>query len=58
VGVRKEEKTGKMLFDVDTGSLKGHCSFLTPNVGGVGLMTRVCLLQNTLSAVKVQIQSS
>jgi methylenetetrahydrofolate dehydrogenase (NADP+)/methenyltetrahydrofolate cyclohydrolase len=57
VGVRKEEKTGKMLFDVDTGSLKGHCSFLTPNVGGVGVMTRVCLLQNTLNAVKIQTQS-
>jgi methylenetetrahydrofolate dehydrogenase (NADP+) / methenyltetrahydrofolate cyclohydrolase len=51
VGVRKDEKSGKMLFDVDTKSMKGVCSFLTPNVGGVGAMTRAALLQNTVNAV-------
>ncbi|MDA4130018.1 MAG: bifunctional 5,10-methylenetetrahydrofolate dehydrogenase/5,10-methenyltetrahydrofolate cyclohydrolase, partial [Thaumarchaeota archaeon] len=55
VGVRKDDATGKMLFDVDTSSLKGHCSFLTPNIGGVGVMTRACLLQNTMNAVKLQL---
>jgi len=55
VGVRKDEDTGKMLFDVDTASLKGFISFLTPNIGGVGAMTRVCLLQNTINAVRIQL---
>ena len=55
VGVRKDEKTGAMLFDVDTGGLKGKCSFLTPNTGGVGVMTRICLLQNTLNATSIQL---
>lgn len=49
-GVRKDEKTGKMLFDVDTRSLNGKCSFLTPNTGGVGAMTRASLLANTVIA--------
>jgi len=50
VGVRKDPVTGKMLFDVDLPSLKGKCRFLTPNTGGVGVMTRACLLQNTIIA--------
>lgn len=50
VGVRKDPKTGKMLFDIDLQSLKGKCAFLTPNTGGVGVMTRACLLQNTIIA--------
>ena len=55
IGVRKEEKTGKMLFDVDSASLRGKCAFLTPNTGGVGVMTRVSLLQNTVIATKIQL---
>lgn len=55
VGVRKDESTGKMLFDVDTGSLKGRCSYVTPNTGGIGVMTRVCLLQNTVTATRIQL---
>jgi methylenetetrahydrofolate dehydrogenase (NADP+) / methenyltetrahydrofolate cyclohydrolase len=54
VGVRKNEETGKMLFDVDTNALKGKCAFLTPNTGGIGVMTRVCLLQNTIIAAEMQ----
>jgi methylenetetrahydrofolate dehydrogenase (NADP+)/methenyltetrahydrofolate cyclohydrolase len=54
VGVRKDPKTGKMLFDVDLASLKGKCKFLTPNTGGVGVMTRACLLQNTVIAASRQ----
>lgn len=56
IGVRKNESTGKMLFDVDTGSLKGRCSFLTPNTGGIGLMTRISLLQNTVIATEMQMR--
>ena len=56
IGVRKNEETGKMLFDVDTNALKGKCSFLTPNTGAIGVMTRVCLLQNTIIATDIQNQ--
>lgn len=55
IGVRKDNETGKMLFDVDTGSLRGRCAYLTPNTGGIGVMTRVSLLQNTVIATKIQI---
>ena len=50
VGVRRDPSSGKMLFDVDPLTLKGKCKFLTPNTGGVGVMTRACLLQNTIIA--------
>lgn len=50
VGVRKDK--GKMLFDVDVDGIKGRASFITPNIGGVGLMTRACLIENTLIAAK------
>jgi methylenetetrahydrofolate dehydrogenase (NADP+) / methenyltetrahydrofolate cyclohydrolase len=50
VGVRRDPSTSKMLFDIDLPSLKGKCKFLTPNTGGVGVMTRACLLQNTIIA--------
>ncbi len=50
VGVAKDPSTGKMLYDVDVASLNGRCKFLTPNTGSVGVMTRACLLQNTIVA--------
>lgn len=56
VGVRRDPKTSKMLFDVDTKSLKEKCKFLTPNTGGVGAMTRACLIQNTVIAAEKQLQ--
>ena len=55
VGVRRDTKTNKMLFDVDTRSMKGICSFLTPNTGGVGAMTRAVLVQNTTIAAEMQL---
>lgn len=55
VGVAKDPATGKSLFDVDTKSMKGRCSFLTPNVGGVGAMTRLALIENTVIAAKNQL---
>ena len=54
VGVRKDARTNKMLFDVDTKSVKGVASFLTPNTGGVGAMTRAVLMQNTVIAANEQ----
>jgi methylenetetrahydrofolate dehydrogenase (NADP+) / methenyltetrahydrofolate cyclohydrolase len=56
VGVRRDTRNNKMLFDVDTKSMKGVCSFLTPNTGGVGAMTRAVLIQNTVIAAKKQLE--
>lgn len=52
VGVRKDMAADKLYFDVDFDSVKGKASFVTPNIGGVGLMTRAMLLTNTLIACK------
>jgi methylenetetrahydrofolate dehydrogenase (NADP+)/methenyltetrahydrofolate cyclohydrolase len=56
VGVRRDTVSGKMLFDTETATLKGKCSFASPNTGGVGAMTRACLLQNTLIATRNQLK--
>jgi methylenetetrahydrofolate dehydrogenase (NADP+) / methenyltetrahydrofolate cyclohydrolase len=46
-------KTGwKLAGDVDFKNVAPKCSFITPVPGGVGPMTRVSLLKNTLFAVK------
>jgi methylenetetrahydrofolate dehydrogenase (NADP+)/methenyltetrahydrofolate cyclohydrolase len=48
-----ETKSGwKLAGDVDFINVAPKCSFITPVPGGVGPMTRVCLLRNTLVAVK------
>lgn len=48
-----ETKTGwKLAGDVDFENVAPKCSFITPVPGGVGPMTRVSLLRNTLMAVK------
>ncbi len=47
-----ETKSGfKLLGDVDFNEVAGKCSYITPVPGGVGPMTRVSLLRNTLMAV-------
>jgi len=56
VGARKEHTSGRTFFDVDLMSLKGKSAFLTPNIGGVGAMTRAMLLQNTLLATGLQLK--
>ena len=55
VGVRRDASTDKMLFDTETKSFKGICSFITPNTGGVGAMTRATLLQNSLNAANIRL---
>lgn len=40
----------KLMGDVDFEHVAPKCSFITPVPGGVGLMTRVSLMQNTLLA--------
>ena len=52
VGIRKATATGKFCFDVDLDSVKQKASFGTPNIGGVGAMTRAMLLKNTIIACK------
>lgn len=48
-----ESKTGwKLAGDVDFINVAPKCSYITPVPGGVGPMTRVSLLRNTLLAVK------
>ncbi|MEI8225678.1 MAG: tetrahydrofolate dehydrogenase/cyclohydrolase catalytic domain-containing protein [Bacteroidota bacterium] len=48
-----ETKSGyKLVGDVDFENVAPKCSYITPVPGGVGPMTRVSLLLNTLSAAK------
>jgi methylenetetrahydrofolate dehydrogenase (NADP+)/methenyltetrahydrofolate cyclohydrolase len=50
-----ETKTGwKLAGDVDFNNVAPKCSYITPVPGGVGPMTRVSLLRNTLEAVKMR----
>jgi len=48
VGARKDAATGKLFFDVDFKDVKHKASYITPNLNGVGLMTRGRLLWNTI----------
>jgi len=42
----------KLVGDVKFSEVAARCSYITPVPGGVGVMTRVALLQNTLLAAK------
>ncbi len=60
VGMNREKsnetKSGYKLFgDADFNALAQKCSYITPVPGGVGLMTIVGLLKNTLLAAKKEI---
>jgi methylenetetrahydrofolate dehydrogenase (NADP+)/methenyltetrahydrofolate cyclohydrolase len=48
VGARKNPATGKLHFDVDFKDVRNKASYITPNLNGVGLMTRGRLLWNTI----------
>lgn len=51
-----ETKSGfRLKGDVDFDEVAPKCSFITPVPGGVGLMTRVSLMKNTLLAGKKEI---
>jgi methylenetetrahydrofolate dehydrogenase (NADP+)/methenyltetrahydrofolate cyclohydrolase len=48
-----ETKSGfKLVGDIDFENVAPKCSYITPVPGGVGPMTRVSLLRNTLMAVR------
>lgn len=48
VGVNRDPATGKLAGDVDYDAVEGIASLITPVPGGVGPMTRACLMENTL----------
>ncbi len=52
VGINREEK--KIYGDVDFENVAPKCSYITPVPGGVGLMTIVSLLQNTLKSYQLK----
>ncbi len=52
IGVRRDPATGKLVFDVDFEDVKEKASYITPNTGSTGIMTRGMLLKNTVSAAK------
>lgn len=52
-----ETKSGwKLVGDVDFEPVSEKCSMITPVPGGLGLMTIIGLLQNTLKAAKKEVQ--
>ena len=53
VGMDRDEN-GKLCGDVDFDSVAPKCSYITPVPGGVGPMTISMLMQNTLTAAKLQ----
>lgn len=54
----KDTKSGwKLVGDVDFEQVAPKCSFITPVPGGVGPMTRVALLINTLAAASLRRQA-
>ncbi len=53
VGMNRDED-GKRCGDVDFEAVKDKASHITPVPGGVGLMTVAMLMQNTVTAAKIQ----
>ncbi len=62
VGITRVEDTStakgyKLVGDVDFEAVKDKCSHISPVPGGVGPMTRMGLLQNTLRAAKMRAEN-
>ena len=56
VGMNRDEN-GKLCGDVDFEGVKDKCSFITPVPGGVGPMTIISLMKNTLKAYELRKKS-
>ncbi|GBC74904.1 Bifunctional protein FolD protein [archaeon HR06] len=56
VGIRIHPESKKMYFDVDFDSVAKKAKYITPNLGGVGLMTRLRLLKNIVISSKLQLE--
>lgn len=52
VGVNRHPETGKLCGDVEFSSAEKVATAITPVPGGVGPLTRACLLENTLEAYR------
>lgn len=48
VGLSINPKTGKLTGDVDFEACKVNASYITKNIGGVGLLTTACLAENVV----------
>lgn len=55
VGINRNE-AGKLCGDVEFESAASKAGYITPVPGGVGLMTRAVLIQNTVQAAKRQMR--
>ena len=53
IGMNRDEN-GKLCGDVDYENVAPKTSYITPVPGGVGPMTITMLLENTLTAAKLQ----
>ncbi len=56
VGINRTDD-GKLCGDVDTASAAERAAFITPVPGGVGPMTIACLLENTVRAANLRVNS-
>lgn len=57
VGVNRDPATGKLCGDVDFDAVSMKASVITPVPGGVGPMTRACLMENTLECFLRKMQA-
>lgn len=48
VGLSINPETGKLTGDVDFAACKDKASYITKNIGGVGLLTTACLAENVV----------
>lgn len=55
VGINRGED-GKLCGDVDFDAVSEKAAYITPVPGGVGLMTRAMLMENTLKAARLAVQ--
>ena len=53
VGVNRNPATGKLCGDVDFESASDVAAWITPVPGGVGPLTRACLMENTYEKYKI-----
>lgn len=54
-GVSRDE-SGKVIGDCDYSNLIDRCQFITPSTNGVGIMTRLSLLENVIEAFNKTIE--
>lgn len=56
VGINRNPETGKLQGDTDFASCKAVASAITPVPGGIGPLTKACLMENTLEAYLRKLQ--